>query len=65
MKKKKKYKHHIIINKIQKIRSKNNTSWMQILKIAFKHSPKETAKVLSKIYLDDKRINILAKKLLN
>ena len=38
---------------------------MQILKIAFKHSPDETAKVLSKIYLDDKRINILAKKLLN
>ncbi len=65
MKRKNKSKHSIIINKIQKIRSKNNTSWMQILKIAFKHSPDETAKVLSKIYLDDKRINILAKKLLN
>ena len=65
MKKKNKSKHHVIINKIQKIRSKNNTSWMQILKIAFKHSPNETAKVLSKIYLDDKRINALAKKLLN
>ena len=65
MKRKNKSKHSIIINKIQKIRSKNNTSWMQILKIAFKHSQKETAKVLSKIYLDDKRINILAKKLLN
>ena len=65
MKRKNKSKHSIIINKIQKIRSKNNPSWMQILKIAFKHSPDETAKVLSKIYLDDKRINILAKKLLN
>ena len=65
MKIKNKSKHSIIINKIQKIRSKNNVSWMQILKIAFKHSPDETAKVLSKIYLDDKRINILAKKLLN
>lgn len=53
-----------IINKIEKIRSKNNISWMQILKIAFKSSPKETAKVLSKIYLDDKKINKLAKKLL-
>tara|TARA_Y100001935_G_C16919300_1_gene320068 strand:+ start:73 stop:264 length:192 start_codon:yes stop_codon:yes gene_type:complete len=62
MKKNKNYQS--IINKIEKIRSKNNTSWMQILKIAFKSSPKETAKVLSKIYLDDKKINQLAKKLL-
>ena len=62
MKKNKNYKK--IINQIEKIRSKNNTSWMQILSIAFKHSPKETAKVLSKIYLDDKKINKLAKKLL-
>tara|TARA_B100000780_G_C21124997_1_gene456192 strand:+ start:2640 stop:2834 length:195 start_codon:yes stop_codon:yes gene_type:complete len=53
-----------IINKIQKIREKNNSSWMQILKIAFKYSPKNTAKVLGNIYLDDKKINILAKKLL-
>ena len=62
MKKNKNYKK--IIHQIEKIRSKNNTSWMQILRIAFKHSPKETAKVLSKIYLDDKKINKLAKKLL-
>ena len=53
-----------IIKKIEKIISKKNTSWMQILNIAFMHSPKETAKVLSKIYLDDKKINNLAKKLL-
>ena len=62
MKKNKSYQS--IINKIEKIRSKNNISWMQILRIAFKSSPKETAKVLSKIYLDDKKINKLAKKLL-
>lgn len=62
MKKNKNYQS--IINKIEKIRSKNNTSWMQILKIAFKNSPKETAKVLSKIYLDDQKISHLAKKLL-
>tara|TARA_B100001059_G_C17719085_1_gene519644 strand:- start:508 stop:699 length:192 start_codon:yes stop_codon:yes gene_type:complete len=62
MKKNKDYQK--IIDKIERIRSKNNTSWMQILRIAFKSSPKETAKVLSKIYLDDKKINGLAKKLL-
>ena len=61
----KKYKNYQkIINQIEKIRAKNNTSWMQILKISFKHSPDETARVLSKIYLDDKKINNLAKKLL-
>ena len=62
MKKNKDYQK--IIDKIERIRSKNNTSWIQILRIAFKSSPKETAKVLSKIYLDDKKINGLAKKLL-
>ena len=61
---KKNNKQKKIIKKIEKIRSKNNTSWMQILNIAFMYSPKETAKVLSKIYLDDKKINNLAKKLL-
>jgi|TARA_B110000879_G_C10796574_1_gene364911 hypothetical protein len=62
MKKNKDYQK--IIDKIERIRSKNNTNWMQILRISFKSSPKETAKVLSKIYLDDKKINGLAKKLL-
>ena len=62
MKKNKNYQK--IISQIEKIRAKNNTSWMKILKISFKHSPDETARVLGKIYLDDKKINNLAKKLL-
>ncbi len=35
-----------IIDQIEDIRSKNNTNWMDILRIAFKHSPKEAAKVM-------------------
>ena len=62
MKKNKNYQK--IISQIEKIRAKNNTSWMQILKISFKHAPDETARVLGKIYLDDKKINNLAKKLI-
>ena len=32
-----KYKYYLkIINKIEKIRSKNNVNWMNILKLAFK-----------------------------
>jgi len=52
-----------IINEIEKIRSKNNTSWMNILKIAYKYNPKETAKIMSKIYIDDNKISKLVKKL--
>ncbi len=67
MKKKKKIKKNYIkiINQIEKIRGKNNTNWMNILRLSFKNSPNETAKILSKIYVDDKRIGNLAKKLIN
>ena len=54
-----------IIDQIEKIRKKNNTNWMNILRLSFKKSPEQTAKILSKIYVDDKRIGILAKKLIN
>ena len=65
MKKINKSKNYLkIISKIENIRKKNNTSWMNILRIAFKYSPKATAKVMSKIYLDDQKISSLVKKLL-
>ncbi|NBN98738.1 MAG: hypothetical protein EBV19_05790 [Flavobacteriia bacterium] len=57
-------KHIKIINQIEKIRKKNNTSWMNILRIAFRYDAKKAAKIMSKIYLDDKKISNLVKKLL-
>tara|TARA_Y100001958_G_C20982220_1_gene372946 strand:- start:438 stop:623 length:186 start_codon:yes stop_codon:yes gene_type:complete len=56
-------KYHKIINQIEKIRSKNNLNWMNMLRLAFKHDPKEAAKIMSKIYVDDLNIGKLAKKL--
>jgi hypothetical protein len=56
-------KYLIIINKIENIRKKNNVNWMDILRIAFKNNPRATAKVMSKIYSDDKRVGALVKKL--
>jgi hypothetical protein len=53
-----------IISQIESVRKKNNTNWMDILRIAFENNPKKTAKVMSKIYSDDKKIASLAKKLL-
>ena len=65
MKKIKKSKNYLkIISKIENIRKKNNVNWMNILRIGFKYSPKATAKIMSKIYLDDQKISYLVKKLL-
>ena len=52
-----------IISQIENIRKKNNVNWMDILRIAFKNNPQATAKVMFKIYSDDKRIGTLVKKL--
>ncbi len=52
-----------IIDQIQKIRSKNNVNWMNILKLAFKLDPKEASKIMKKINYDDKQISKLLKKL--
>ena len=67
IKKNKKYKKNYskIIDQIEKIRGKNNTNWMNILRLSFKKSPEQTAKILSKRNVDDKRIGSLAKKLIN
>ena len=47
-----------IIDKIEKIRSKNNVNWMNILRLAFKLDPKKASKIMSKINGDDKKISI-------
>ena len=53
------------INQIQKIRSKNNSNWMDILKLGFKHDPKEAARIMSQIYKDDQKISKIVKRLAN
>jgi len=52
-----------IIDQIEKVRGKNNYNWMNLLRLAYKNSPKETSKIMSKIYKDDLRISKLVKKL--
>ena len=58
-----KKKYSSIINEIQKIRSKNNINWMNILRLAFKFAPKESSKIMKKINFQDKKISNLIKKL--
>ena len=52
-----------IIDQIEKVRSKNNINWMNILRLAFKHSPKEARKIVANINRDDGEISLLLKKL--
>lgn len=52
-----------IIDEIEKVRSKNNINWMNILRLAFKYSPDEARSIISKINSDDKVIGDLLKKL--
>lgn len=52
-----------IISKIEKIRSKNNVNWMNILRLAFKLDPKSAKKIMQKINYDDKRISRLLSEL--
>ena len=60
---KKSNKHIYLINNVQKIRARNNVNWMNILKLAFKHAPKEASKLMKKINFDDKKISSLLSKL--
>jgi len=63
MKSKKKFNYKQIIQKIQNVRKKNNNNWMDILRISFKYSPKETLQVMKKIHSADKKISRLFTKI--
>ena len=52
-----------VIDKIEIIRSKNNSNWMDILRLAFKHAPEKSAQIMSQINNKDKKISNLLSKL--
>ena len=52
-----------IINQIEKIRSKNNKNWMDLLRLSFNLDPKNSSKILFKKKNQDKKISALTKKL--
>lgn len=54
-----------IIDEIEKVRSKNNVNWMDILRLAFQYAPDEARKIMAKINNDDNRISELLKQLSN
>lgn len=48
-----------IINKIEKVRSKNNVNWMDVLRVALKHAPDDTIKLMKNINQKDQKISNL------
>jgi hypothetical protein len=60
---KKKVNYLKILKQIENTRKKNNTNWMDILRVGFTYAPEKTAKIMAKIYREDSRIGKLAKKL--
>ena len=56
-------KYEKIFDNIEKVRSKNNKNWIDILRLAFKHSPNEAKKIFKEIVKKDKQLIKLAKDL--
>ncbi len=54
-----------LIDQIEKVRTNNNVNWMDILRIAITHAPKETKAVLKRINEDDNKISSLFEELKN
>ena len=60
MKKNPKVKKYLkIIDKIEKVRSKNNVNWMDVLRLALRHAPDQTIKLMKIINAKDKKISSL------
>ena len=60
---KKKTNYNKILNQIEKIRSKNNVNWMNILRLAFELNSKRASKIMSKVNYDDQKISKLLNQL--
>jgi uncharacterized membrane protein len=52
-----------IIDEIEKIRTKNNVNWMDILRLVFTVAPDEARKLMSRVDEFDNRISTLVKEL--
>tara|TARA_R110000824_G_scaffold100221_3_gene238340 strand:+ start:5568 stop:6182 length:615 start_codon:yes stop_codon:yes gene_type:complete len=52
-----------IISGIERVRSTNNVNWMNILRLAFKHTPTEAKQMMGKVNESDQEISKLLKEL--
>ena len=52
-----------IIDEIERIRTRNNVNWMDVLRLAFRHAPDEARELMKMINKEDDRVSSLLKKL--
>jgi hypothetical protein len=52
-----------IIDAIEKVRTRNNVNWMDILRLSIRHAPDDAIDLLKKVNNEDERISELFKKL--
>ena len=52
-----------VIDEIEKVRTKNNINWMDVLRLAFKSNIADAKKLMKKINVEDDKISSLFKKL--
>ena len=64
--KKKQIEHYLrIIDEIEKVRTRNNVNWMDVLRLAFTHAPEEAKGLMKKINTADDEVSAVLKKLLD
>lgn len=54
---------NLILDQIQEIRTKNNTNWMSILKLAFQYAPDEAKAIMKNITECDKEVSKLCEEI--
>ena len=54
-----------LLNQMEKVRSKNNKNWMDILRLAISLDYSKTSKLIKQIHVYDTKISQLAKKIYN
>ena len=52
-----------LISQIEKIRSKNNKNWMDLLRLSYEVDPDKTIKIIQNILLKDEKLMRLGNKL--
>jgi len=54
-----------IIDEIEKVRTRNNVNWMDILRLAIRNAPEDAIDLLQKVNSEDERISELFNKISN
>lgn len=54
-----------VIDEVERVRTRNNVNWMDVLRLAFRHAPDEARVLMKKINEEDGEISELLKRLSN